>query len=228
MTTPCPWSSTPSAQPGVRVRVKFSGQDLNGFLVARVAESESERLVPLARVYSAVPVLTPQVLELARKVAARYAGTVADVLRVAVPPRVASLEKIYLKGASGPPADAAEAVERRFPPPHPGRILCSPTTPHAEDFLAQLAMGASPKAVFGALHGWGPRLVAPPAGPGSWPTASSRAAAPLWWSPICVTWSLLERAFATVLAGGQFCEADGRRRPQPALCQLPAGPLPGM
>ena len=88
------------AQPGVRVRVKFSGQDLNGFLVARVAESESDRLVPLSRVYSAVPVLAPQVLELAHQVAARYCGTVSDVLRVAVPPRVASLEKVYLKKAA--------------------------------------------------------------------------------------------------------------------------------
>ncbi len=95
------------ARPGVRVRVKFSGQDLNGFLVARVAESESARLVPLARVYSAVPVLAPQVLELAHNVAARYAGTVADVLRVAVPPRVANLEKVYLKKAAD---DAAANV----------------------------------------------------------------------------------------------------------------------
>ncbi|MHA7269269.1 primosomal protein N' [Arthrobacter sp. HLT1-20] len=139
-----------SAQPGVRVRVKFSGQDLNGFLVARVAESQSERLVPLNRVYSAVPVLTPAVLELAHKVAERYCGTVADVLRVAIPPRVASLEKIYLAKDTAAAHDALEPA----PAAHPGASLFGDYS-HAEDFLTQLAMGASPKAVLGALSGFG-------------------------------------------------------------------------
>lgn len=165
------------AQPGVRVRVKFSGQDLNGFLVARVAESESERLVPLSRVYSAVPVLAPQVLELAHQVAARYCGTVSDVLRVAVPPRVASLEKVYLKKAAeqalGSKAESKDPVakaapdssfslissDESFPEPpvaaKPGPSLFG-DYPHAEDFLTRLAMGDSPKAVLGTLHGFGP------------------------------------------------------------------------
>lgn len=161
------------AQPGVRVRVKFSGQDLNGFLVARVAVSESERLVPLSRVYSAVPVLAPQVLELAHQVAARYCGTVADVLRVAVPPRVASLEKVYLKKAAERAADAGAAADASQTggavahDPHLEPLL-EPTAaakpghslfgdyPHAEDFLTRLAMGDSPKAVLGTLHGFGP------------------------------------------------------------------------
>ncbi|WP_449372937.1 primosomal protein N' family DNA-binding protein [Arthrobacter psychrolactophilus] len=180
------------AQPGVRVRVKFSGQDLNGFLVARVDESESSRLVPLARVYSAVPVLAPHVLELARKVAARYAGTVADVLRVAVPPRVASLEKVYLKkaaelAAEAAVADTAEAAPPVVEPAKPGHSLFG-EYPHAEDFLTQLAMGASPKAVFGALRGW---VLCP--GIISWPRlrriASYPGGEPLWWCRICGIWN---------------------------------------
>ena len=164
------------AQPGVRVRVKFSGQDLNGYVVARAAVSESVRLVPLNRVYSAVPVLAPQVLELAHKVAARYCGTVADVLRVAVPPRVASLEKVYLKKAAEraqeqahvkatapaaalspattSPATRAMTSVAAEQPAKPGHSLFV-DFPHAEDFLTQLAMGASPKGVLGSLKGFG-------------------------------------------------------------------------
>lgn len=191
------------AQPGVRVRVKFSGQDLNGFLVARVAESESSRLVPLARVYSAVPVLAPHVLELARKVAARYAGTVADVLRVAVPPRVASLEKVYLKKAAElAAADSGEAALESVEPAKPGHSLFA-EYPHAEDFLTQLAMGASPKAVFGALRGWGPL---------SWHHQLAQVAAYCQLSgrgaivvvPDLRDLELLEHAFASVLPADSF------------------------
>ena len=83
-----------AAQPGVRVKVKFNGQELAGFLIDRVAESDAGHpLVPLHKVVSPVPVLTAAVAELAGRVAARYAGSVSDVLRVAVPPRMAKLEK---------------------------------------------------------------------------------------------------------------------------------------
>lgn len=187
-----------SAQPGVRVRVKFSGQDLNGFLVARVAESQSDRLVPLNRVYSAVPVLTPSVLELAHKVAARYCGTVADVLRVAVPPRVASLEKIYLARDAGPAAEAVEPV----PAAHPGASLFTDYS-HGEEFLAELAMGASPKAVLGALAGFGAH---------SWQHQLAQAVAYCQLSgrgaivvvPDLRDLDLLERAFASVLPSDSF------------------------
>lgn len=184
------------AQPGVRVRVKFSGQDLNGFLVERVAESESTRLVPLSRVYSAVPVLAPQVLELAQRVAARYSGTVADVLRVAVPPRVASLEKVYLKKAGESAGDAASEAKADAPA-KPGHSLFA-DFPHAEDFLTRLAMGDSPKAVLGALHGYGPQ---------SWHHQLAQAVAYCQLSgrgaivvvPELRSLELLERAFADVL-----------------------------
>src|SRR6476661_3805072 len=85
-----------AARPGVRVRVKFSGQELGGYLLERTAASDAGHpLVPLHKVLSPVPVLTPAVAELAGRIAARYAGTVSDVLRVAVPPRMAKLEKEF-------------------------------------------------------------------------------------------------------------------------------------
>ncbi|MFZ4511751.1 MAG: primosome assembly protein PriA, partial [Candidatus Nanopelagicales bacterium] len=84
------------AQVGTRVRVRFSGRLVDGFIVERVDESEHARLAPLQRVTSPLPVLTPEVLALARAVADRYAGTLPDVLRAAIPPRHARAETALL------------------------------------------------------------------------------------------------------------------------------------
>ncbi|MEO6821763.1 MAG: primosome assembly protein PriA, partial [Candidatus Nanopelagicales bacterium] len=92
-----PASMADAAQPGVRVRVRFAGRQVDGWVVARVRESTSERtLVRLHRVVSADPVLTPEIITLARAVADRYAGTLPDVLRSAVPPRHAATEAAFL------------------------------------------------------------------------------------------------------------------------------------
>lgn len=82
------------AQPGVRVKVRFSGRDLDGFVLERRAETDHDgQLRPLRRVVSPEPVLTPAVLEACRAVARHYAGPLGDVLRLAVPPRHAAAEK---------------------------------------------------------------------------------------------------------------------------------------
>ena len=74
--------------------MRFAGRQVGGFVLARVAESEhTGELGFIERVVSPEPVLTAEVADLARSVADRYAGTVADVLRLAVPPRHARVEK---------------------------------------------------------------------------------------------------------------------------------------
>ena len=90
------------AQPGVRVRIRFSGRLVDGFIVERVEESDHARLAPLQRVVSPVPTLTPEVLALARAVADRYAGTLPDVLRAAIPPRHARAESQLLAKDAAP------------------------------------------------------------------------------------------------------------------------------
>ncbi|NUT45428.1 MAG: primosomal protein N', partial [Thermoactinospora sp.] len=81
------------ARPGVRVRVRFAGKLTDGYLLERAERSDHEgRLTPLERVISPEVVLTPEIAGLARGVADRYAGTLADVLRLAVPPRHARVE----------------------------------------------------------------------------------------------------------------------------------------
>ncbi len=81
------------ARPGVRVRVRFSGRLVGGFLTHREDRSEHDgRLAFVDRIVSAEPVLSDEILHLARAVTDRYAGTLADVLRLAVPPRHAKVE----------------------------------------------------------------------------------------------------------------------------------------
>ncbi|BCK72524.1 hypothetical protein Srufu_064770 [Streptomyces libani subsp. rufus] len=76
----------------------------------RVAESDYRGvLAPVAQVLSSERVLTPELLALCRSVADRYAGTLADVVQLAVPPRRARAE-----------AKPSPAPLPPNPPPEPG------------------------------------------------------------------------------------------------------------
>src|SRR5690606_23203089 len=69
-----------AAQPGVRVRVRFAGRRVGGYVIERVATSDhAGRLAVLDKIVSPESVLAPPVAELCRAVADRYAGTLADV-----------------------------------------------------------------------------------------------------------------------------------------------------
>lgn len=100
-----------SAQPGVRVRVRFAGALVGGFIVERAATTDHDGpLSFLERVLGAEPVLLPDIAALAREVANRWAGSLADVTRLAVPPRHAAAERQRSKPPEGkvaPPAPAA-------------------------------------------------------------------------------------------------------------------------
>jgi len=90
-----------AARPGVRVRVRFSGRLVDGWVLARLPSSAHEgRLGWLERVVSTEPVLSEELAALCRTVADRYAGTFADVLRLAIPPRHARVEAEQVAGAS--------------------------------------------------------------------------------------------------------------------------------
>lgn len=80
---------------GARVRVRFAGRLVDAYVVD-LAESSEHRLQPLQRVVTSYPVVTPEVLQLCRAVADRYAGSLPDVLRAAIPPRHARAEASVL------------------------------------------------------------------------------------------------------------------------------------
>jgi primosomal protein N' (replication factor Y) (superfamily II helicase) len=140
-----PASMDAVAVPGCRVRVRFSGQLVDGYLLERTQTSEHQgRLSRLERVTSPEPVLTPEIFDLARAVADRYAGTLADVLRLAIPPRHATAER-EAPSAGPPEQDAA-------PPPRPGPGSWV-RYPAGQAFLAALAEGRPVRAAWSALPG---------------------------------------------------------------------------
>lgn len=82
---------------GARVRVLFNGHEMTGYIEERAATTDWTRtsLLPLKSVLSRVPSVAPEIFALAEALADRYASTVANVLRLAVPPRIAALDKKY-------------------------------------------------------------------------------------------------------------------------------------
>jgi primosomal protein N' (replication factor Y) (superfamily II helicase) len=104
------------AVPGVRVRVRFAGQLVDGFLMARAAESDHKgKLAFLEKVVSPEPVLSADSMRVARAVADRYGGMMIDVLRLAVPPRHARTEK-EPSPEPGPPPEAPDVSGwQRYP-----------------------------------------------------------------------------------------------------------------
>lgn len=89
--------------PGVRVRVRFAGRLVNGFVTAVLATTEhGDQLKPIERVLSDEVVLPPAMLTLVEAVARHYGGTVHDVLRFAVPARHARAEAATPKPLGAP------------------------------------------------------------------------------------------------------------------------------
>jgi primosomal protein N' (replication factor Y) len=166
------------AQPGVRVKVRFAGQLVSGWLLERAESSpHGGKLTFLDKVVSAERVLDPEVVRLARAVADRYAGGLADVLRLAVPPRHARVEgQVVAEPDPGTPHAAAASAEpdaaddvdvRSGPPPAPpdppmgdGSADGWGAYPTGRGFLHALRQGWPARAVWAALPGedWPARI----------------------------------------------------------------------
>ena len=102
-----------AAQPGCRVRIRFAGRLVDGFVLSREATSDHVgQLAQLERV-SGPPVVTASCFSLARAVADRYVGTLFDVLRMVVPARHARAERATLAALAAGGSELGEpaAVE---------------------------------------------------------------------------------------------------------------------
>ncbi|QUH01641.1 primosomal protein N' [Saccharopolyspora erythraea] len=136
-----------AAVPGCRVRVRFSGKLVDGFLLERRESSDFKgNLLWVERVHSPEPVLSPELLELARAVAARYGGMLSDVVRLAIPPRQAKVEK--------------EAPSEPVPAPARPSGEAWGAYQHGGSFLDAVHAGRPARAVWQALPGedWPTRL----------------------------------------------------------------------
>jgi primosomal protein N' (replication factor Y) len=137
------------ARPGVRVRVRFHGRLIDAFVWERRADTEHVgKLGRLERVVSAEPVLTAEIRHLVEAIAARYAGSRADVLRLAVPPRHARVERQTTAAPGLPVVAPVDATGwQRY-----GR---------GGQFLAALGQGRAARAVWQVLPGdpWTDRFV---------------------------------------------------------------------
>ncbi|MGO8849993.1 MAG: primosome assembly protein PriA, partial [Mycobacterium sp.] len=136
------------AQPGVRVRVRFHGRLVDAFVLERRNDTDHQgKLGWLDRVVSPEKVLTAEIRRVVDAVAARYAGTRPDVLRLAIPARHGRVE--------------------REPPATPGLPVVAPVDPsgwglyaRGGQFLAALAESRAARAVWQALPGelWADRF----------------------------------------------------------------------
>lgn len=136
------------AHPGVRVRVRFHGRLVDGFVLERRTDTDHVgKLAWLDRVVSPEPVLTPEIQRLVDAVAARYAGTRADVLRLAIPARHARVERETPMAPSQPVVGPVERTQWEVY----GR---------GGQFLTALAESRAARAVWQALPGdpWADRF----------------------------------------------------------------------
>ncbi len=152
--------------PGSRVRVRFSGKLLDAFVLER--RDHTDHTGPLSyvdRSISAEPVLSPEVARLARAVADRWAGSLSDVLRLAIPSRHARVEAESAQPAASAPAapeaagwstyGAGVALLRAIGRGQAARAVWSAVP--GESWPTRLAEAAAAA----AAAGWGALLVVP-------------------------------------------------------------------
>ncbi len=139
-----------SAVPGARVRVRFAGRDHDGYVVSRTTEAEhTGALTPIRRVVSPEPVLTPHILRVSRVVADHYAGTLSDMLRLAIPPRHVQAEGAVPPAAGASQPDDGEPSGATDGSAGIGRAW--DRYPAGAALLGRLAAGQSPRASLSAL-----------------------------------------------------------------------------
>ena len=156
-----PAALSEAAQRGVRVRVRFAGQLVGGFVLDRLERTEHDgALAFLHKVVSPEPVLSTEIAALSRLVADRYAGTMSDVLRLAVPPRHARVE-------AEPAATPSPAGGR---PAGGDPVSASSATDVWRDYDGGAGLIAALR------KGWSPRVVWSALPTADWPAALAAAA----------------------------------------------------
>ena len=156
-----------AAQPGARVKVRFAGKDLDGFVLERLESSDHDgKLARIRKVVSPEQVLTPEIADLCRAVADRYAGVFADVTRLAVPPRHAKVEGEPLRcnQPAPPPLSTSRSEWSPYPAGFLDAIARSEVAARDLDRRTGGRLGARVRAGRGGVCGVGSGCVAARAG----------------------------------------------------------------
>jgi len=107
-----PEKLTGFVQVGVRVQVPFGNRETEGIVVDRVAAPErAGDLKSITKVLSVVPIATTQSLQFIDLVAQHFACNPWDLIRSAIPPRVASVDKDFVSGEPSPQMGSKGAIE---------------------------------------------------------------------------------------------------------------------
>jgi len=97
---------------GVRVQVPFGNRETEGIIVDRVAAPErAGDLKSITKVLSVVPIATTQSLQFIDLVAQHFACNPWDLIRSAIPPRVAAVDKVFLSGEPDPQKGSKGLIE---------------------------------------------------------------------------------------------------------------------
>ena len=92
-----PDSLLTAVQIGSRVQVPFGKQKVNGWVVEKFSKSDYQsKIAYILKIIGLIPTLRPEILSLAQIVSQYYLGTLSDVLRFAIPPRHAQVEKEFI------------------------------------------------------------------------------------------------------------------------------------
>ena len=106
---------------GSRVRVRFSGRLVDGYVLERRADSDhAGKLAYVERAIGGEPVLTADTAQLFRAVADRWAGNVVDVIRLGVP--VAARASRVGRAAAARSGTRAARADRLRPLPRRPRL----------------------------------------------------------------------------------------------------------
>ena len=102
---------------GIRIQVPFHGREVEALVLSRIAVSESPVLKSITKVISPHSVATVESLALIEAVATRWAAHPYDILRSAIPPRVASIDKqSFLEVNLRPSGSKAKRTYIQIPP----------------------------------------------------------------------------------------------------------------
>jgi primosomal protein N' (replication factor Y) len=103
---------------GIRVQVPFGGREVEGLILSVNEGSEIGGLKPLTKILSPISVASAESLNLMAAVATAWAANPYDLIRSAIPPRVASVEKESWEEQISPSNQSKEGREFLQLPSH--------------------------------------------------------------------------------------------------------------